>query len=349
MAPTNKAAFYPSDKAPALTIGPSPYPTPSPNEVIIRVSATAINPIDQKVQDLGTTILPFLTYPLVGGFDVAGTVVEAGSAVADFRPGDRVLAFPTEFASRTGGFQHYVAVQADCVARIPKDTPFTDAAVLPTGISTAAVAFRYLGLDLSLEDPVARAPTSEGAEPETVLVTAGAGSVGSNAIQLAVAAGYEVIATSSTRNFAHCASLGAARVFDYASPTLASELKAALRGRRLAGALSCVAESNAVVFEAVAASEGSKRVACTLLFSQDEVPEAITAEMIHAYWIKDTPLAETIFGKFLPQALASGKYKCEPKPLVVGKGLESVQAAFDLSKKGGVSCQKLVVVLEGEA
>ncbi|KAI8943937.1 GroES-like protein [Xylaria longipes] len=347
MPPTNKAAFYPSDKASALVVGPSPYPTPSSNEVIIRVSATAINPIDQKVQVLGTTVLPFLTYPLVGGLDVAGTVVEVGSDVTDkykLRPGDRVLGFPSEFASRAGGFQNYVAVPADCVSKIPDGTSFVDAVVLPSSIATAAIGlYQYLGLDHPSTSP------RDGQEGKTVLVTAGASSVGSNGIQLAVASGYEVFTTSSPHNFAHCTSLGAARVFDYHSPTLVSELKSALEGKQLAGALSCVEGSNAPVFEVVAASEGSKKVACMILFSQEGVPAGITAEMTHAHWIKDSPLAETIFGSFLAQALASGRYKCAPKPLVVGKGLEAVQAAFDVSKTGTVSCQKLVVALEGEA
>ncbi|KAI1733672.1 GroES-like protein [Xylaria scruposa] len=345
MAPTNRAVYYPSDKAPALVVDSAPYPTPSPNEVIVRVSAAAINPIDHKVQDLGTAILPFLKYPLVGGVDMAGTIVEVGSAVTSkhqFREGDRVTGFPSEFASRAGAFQNYVAIPADCLSKIPDGTSFEEAAVLPSCLATAAIAlYHYLGLEhpSASGDPQARG--------KTVLVSAGASSAGSNAIQLAVASGYEVFTTSSPRNFQHCTSLGAARVFDYHSPTLASDVISALRGRQLAGAISCQEGSNGVVFEVVAASEGSKKVACLVIFSQEGVPAGITTEMIHAHWIRDSPLAETIFGKFLPEALASGRYKCEPKPLVVGKGLDSVQAAFDISKTGTVSCQKLVVTLEG--
>ncbi|KAI0445160.1 GroES-like protein [Xylaria telfairii] len=347
MEPTNTAAIYPSDRAPALIIGPSPYPTPSANEVIVRVSAAAINSVDHKVQDLGTMIFPFLTFPLVGGLDIAGTIVQVGTAArSKFSPGDRVLGFPSEFVSRSGGFQNYVAVPADLVSAIPAATSFVDAAVLPANVATAAVAlFHYLGL----EPPSPSSGSPSAAKNQTVLVTAGASSVGSNAIQLAAAAGYEVYTTSSPKHFAHCASLGAAKVFDYHSATLSSEIQAALKGKQLAGALSCVDGSNALVWDVAAASEGSKKVACTLLFSTEGVPEGITTEMIHANWIKDTPLAETIYGSFLPAALADGRYKCEPKPLVVGRGLEAVQAAFEVSKNGAVSCQKLVVVIEGDA
>lgn len=325
-------------------------PTPAANEVIVRVNTAAINPVDHKVQELGTTMFPFLTFPLVGGLDVSGTIVEVGSAASSiFSAGDRVLGFPSEFVSRSGGFQNYVAVPADLVSAIPPGTSFVDAAVLPANVATAAVGLFH---SLGLEPPSSSSSGSASAaakKNQTVLVTAGASSVGSNAIQLAVAAGYEVYTTSSPRNFAHCTALGAARVFDYHSATLSSEIQAALKGKQLAGALSCVEESNALAWEVVAAGEGGKKVACTLLFSTEGVPSGVTAEMIHANWIKDTPLAEAIYGSFLPAALADGRYKCEPKPLVIGKGLEAVQAAFDVSKKGTVSCQKLVVVIEGEA
>ncbi|KAH8159719.1 hypothetical protein CIB48_g8528 [Xylaria polymorpha] len=259
MAPTNTAAIYPSNQAPALVIGPSPYPTPAANEVIVRVNTAAINPVDHKVQELGTTMFPFLTFPLVGGLDVSGTIVEVGSAASSiFSAGDRVLGFPSEFVSRSGGFQNYVAVPADLVSAIPPGTSFVDAAVLPANVATAAVGLFH---SLGLEPPSSSSSGSASAaakKNQTVLVTAGASSVGSNAIQLAVAAGYEVYTTSSPRNFAHCTALGAARVFDYHSATLSSEIQAALKGKQLAGALSCVEESNALAWEVVAAGEGGQ-------------------------------------------------------------------------------------------
>ncbi|RWA06074.1 hypothetical protein EKO27_g9032, partial [Xylaria grammica] len=76
MAPTNKAAYYPADKAPTVEVAASPYPTPEANEVIIRVSAVAINPADWKIQSLGSAVIPGLAYPYAAGFDVSGTIVE---------------------------------------------------------------------------------------------------------------------------------------------------------------------------------------------------------------------------------------------------------------------------------
>lgn len=351
MAPTNKAAFYPSDKASSLVIDESPYPVVGEDEIIVKVAAAAINPVDAKIQQMGTDIFPFLTYPLTGGLDISGTVVQTGPKITNFHPGDRILSFPFEFASRSGGFQHYVAVPALLSSHIPTTTSLLEASVLPSCLSTAAVALHHY---LGLETPTSPARPRNG---QTVLVAGGASAVGSNAIQLAVAAGYEVLATSSRASFAHCEALGASRVFDYRDAHLAQGLKAGLKGKKFAGAVSCVEESNDVVFDVVSASasaserEGSKKkVACTILFAGPErLPAGVEAEMVHAYWIKDTPLAEAIFGTFLPAALASGEYKCEPKPRVVGKGLESVQAALDIIKTNAVSCEKLIVTLDDEA
>jgi NADPH:quinone reductase-like Zn-dependent oxidoreductase len=339
MAPPNKAAFYPSDKAPVLSIASSPYPTAGPDELIVKVAVSAINPVDWKIQQVGTSVFPFLTYPLAGGLDVAGTVVEVGLNITKFHPGDRVLGFPLEFTSRAGGFQHYVVVPAAVAAPIPDSISFAEASVLPSCISTAAVAlYQHLGLS----HPTFPARAKNG---KTVLIPGGASAVGSNAIQLAVASGYEVITTSSPKNFAYCEALGASCVFDYRDANLTRDVKEAFRGKQCAGGFATVEESNDLVFEVVGASEGSKLVACALLLSEEGVPEGIQAKFIHAYWIKDTPLAQVIFEKFLPEALAQGHYKCVPKPAVVGKGLESVQVALDKGKTNSVSAQKLVVLL----
>ncbi|KAI1418959.1 GroES-like protein [Xylaria sp. FL1777] len=344
MAPTNRAAFYPSDKAPALKVDESPYPTVGENEVIVKVAAAAINPVDSTIQKEGTGAFSFLTYPLAGGLDIAGTVAEVGANVTKFRPGDRVLGFPSDFSSRAGGFQNYSVVDAALVSRVPDGISLVEASTLPSGVATAVVALhQYLGL----EQPTAPARPRNG---KTVLISGGASVVGSNAIQLAVASGYEVITTASRKNFAHCTALGASRVFDYHDANLARDLIDAFKGKQCAGGVSSMEESNAVVFEVVAASEGSKSVACTILFSQEGVPAGIKTDMILAFRIKDTPLADVIFDKFLPAALASGQYKCEPRPRVVGQGLETIQTAIDIiAKPNSVSCEKLVVTLGSEA
>lgn len=108
---------------------------------------------------------------------------------------------------------------------------YEDAAVLPLALSTAACGL-FQKDQLGLEYPSATAkPTGK-----TLLVWGGSTSVGSNAIQLAVAAGYDVIATASPRNFDYVKGLGAGQVFDYNSSTVVADIVAALHGRTIAGA-----------------------------------------------------------------------------------------------------------------
>lgn len=109
---------------------------------------------------------------------------------------------------------------------------YEEASVLPLGMSTAACAL-FQTKQLSLQYPSAK-PTSTG---KTLLVWGGSTSVGCNAIQLAVAAGYEVFTTASPKNFDYVKSLGAARAFDYNSKTVIPDITSALQGKLVAGAV----------------------------------------------------------------------------------------------------------------
>jgi NADPH:quinone reductase-like Zn-dependent oxidoreductase len=152
---------------------------------------------------------------------VAGEVVEIGSSITRFKVGDRVVgqacAIDQAFNdSAKGAFQLYTVLVDHMTSPIPPTMPFEQAAVLPLAISTASCG-------LFLKDQLAlQLPTEPRAKPtgKAVLIWGGATSVGCNAIQLAVAAGYEVITTSSPPNFELMKRLGASQVFDYNSKTV---------------------------------------------------------------------------------------------------------------------------------
>ncbi|KAI1263560.1 hypothetical protein F5Y18DRAFT_393313, partial [Xylariaceae sp. FL1019] len=236
-----------------------------------------------------------------------------------------------------GAYQHYVALPAALVTKLSSDISFANAAVIPSCFAMAVVAlYDHLGLS---HPTVPRAPSNS----KTVLITAGASSVGSNAIRIAVASGYEVFTTSSPSNFAHCEALGA-RVLDYHSATVAQEIKDAFKGKECAGGVAVTDTSADLVFDVVS-SLGGKLIASTLPYSEDAVPRGVSARFIHANEIVRNGLAEVLFDGFLTDALTKREFALEPKPEVVGKGLESVQAAFDREKAGGVTCKKLVVLL----
>ena len=340
MAPTNNAAFLSAARATPLTVASVPYPTVGRGEVIVKVAATAVNPIDWSIQALGEDLFPWLQYPLTIGCDVAGTVVEVGEGVTKVKIGDRVLGLNASFQSRSGSFQNYCALPANLICSIPDDLSFVDASVLPLGVSTAASGLfqkDYLALDY----PQAGETKPNG---KTLLVWAGASSVGSNAVQLTAAAGYEVITTASPKNFDYCKKLGAARVFDYNSKTITQELLDAFKGKTCAGAFAIQPASVGIVFEVVAKSAGAKFVA-TAVQVPEKVPEGIEAKMVWGGSLKDNEVAGVIFDTFLSAALANKKYQCAPPASVVGHGLDKVQGAWGKLRQGDVSAQKLVISL----
>jgi NADPH:quinone reductase-like Zn-dependent oxidoreductase len=184
-----------------------------------------MNPCDGILQ---TTALPFVKYPVILGQDVAGTVkaVAPGSTAADkFSVGDRVFGF-----TPNNGFQEYVPLDYTLMAKIPGDIPYRDAVVFGLCITTSS--FSLFGKDfLHLEYPKLGARK----KGKSLLVWGGSSAAGSNAIQMARGAGYDVIATCSQRNFDYVKSLGAVKVFDYNSPTVVQDVAAELDKGECAG------------------------------------------------------------------------------------------------------------------
>lgn len=209
-----------------------------------------------------------------------------------------------------------------------------------------------------------------------VIVWGGATSVGSNAIQLAVAAGYGVVATASPRNFEYVKSLGAAYAFDYKSKEVVSDIVAVLRGKELVGALAIgagsvldcldilphcqgrkfIANCSAnVPFEAI--SKGQRitlsvilKLLLTRLRASAETRRrsrrhGITAKFFDASSVIDNEIGPAIYRDYLGQALAAGRFRPAPPPTVVGHGLEVIQAALDIQRRG-VSAAKVVVALD---
>ena len=367
--PTNIAAWL-GAKQIQLEVKPAPYTPPRENEIVVKNHAVAINPIDWLTQVIGYFIFPWIKYPFVLGSDLAGEVVEVGKGVTRFKVGDRVLghalgADKKRNSSAEGAFQEYTVVLAHMAAPIPDAMPYENAAVLPLGLSTAACGL-FQKDQLALQYPsVAPKPTGK-----TLLVWGGSTSVGSNAIQLAAAAGYEVITTASPRNFAYVKKLGASQVFDYNSKTVAKDLIAAFRGKTLAGALAIGKGSAEACVDIVHACNGNKFISMTSAsVSFEDYPKRrqlpllilklvssnvslqvkartrnIRNKFIFGSTLMDNEVSRVIYENFLPGALAEGRYAAAPEPCVVGKGLDSVQAGFDVQRKG-ISAKKVVVSL----
>lgn len=306
---------------------------------MIRNRAIGINHIDWKIQD--HEFAPF-RYPGVLGHESAGDVVEVGSNVSRFQVGDRVLAEGTCMATQKdsdGSFQLYTVVPEHVASPIPDTLSYENASVLPLGVSTSIMGL-YAPETLELDYP-SLDPKPQG---QAILVWGGSSSVGSNVIQLAANAGYEVIATASKHNFDHVRKLGATAVFDYHEPTIIEDLVAALNGKTLKGAFDAVGlpETTVPLAKALLQTEGAKKLV-SVLGPPADLPEGIAFKM--AWAIVGSPeLGLAIYQKFLPEALAKGVYVPFPEPEVVGKGLEEIQNGMDVLSKG-VSAKKIVVSL----
>ena len=156
-----------------------PTPEPGPNEVLVKVYATSINPVDYKIRQAGSWagVKP----PAVIGYDVSGVVEATGGAVVDFREGDEVYYTPEIFGGGHGSYAEFHVVHESIVTRKPSNLTHEEAAGIPLAGGTAWDAIINRGL---LE------------VGETVLIH-GAGGVGSLAVQIARAAGARVLVTCS--------------------------------------------------------------------------------------------------------------------------------------------------------
>jgi NADPH:quinone reductase-like Zn-dependent oxidoreductase len=346
--PANQAAWLTADKAYPLEVKEAPYPVPEPNEIVIQARAVAINPVDWAIQAMGLERLPFLTFPRIWGMDLAGTVMEVGSAVIRFKPGDRVLSYPDAMKkTAAGAFQLFVVAQDNLTSPFPANVSFETASVLPACLSVATCGMFQKDF-LALDYPTVPRATVKG---KTLVVWGGSTSCGCNAIQLGVAAGYEIVTTCSPHNFGLVKNLGASYAFDYNSPTVVEDILAVLKEKVCAGAVAIgniatpgngTAAAEACL-DIVSKSEGTKFVALAMQY-EGKVPDGVGAKFIMGNTLKDNELGAKIFEDFLPKALEEGSYVYAPEPLVVGKGLDKIQEAFEVLKKG-VSAKKFVVSL----
>lgn len=222
---------------------------------------------------------------------------------------------------------------------IPDTLDHDQAVVIPLGLSTAAAGlFQKDYLELRL--PKAK-PTRE-----TILIWGGSSSVGSNAIQLAAAAGYRVVTTASPRNFQYVWNLGASHVFDYHNPAVIEDLVAALRKETVVGAYDAINAGGAIesCVEVINKCRGKRIVVTVGGPPKGKTPFDMQVKSISSGTIATNGVGKAMYEDFLPGALASGKYIAAPASEIIGKGLEHVQAGLD-AQKAGVSARKIVVTL----
>lgn len=392
MPPENQAAYL-DKNAKLLEVRRAPYTSPGSDELVVRNEAIAINPVDVGVQVAGTFMFPYLNYPSISGSDVSGVVVEVGSggkAHKLFQAGDRVVGHAVGTDQRSnkpseGAFQRYTVLRSQLTSKIPNDLPCEKACVLPLALSTAACGL-FLENHLALRRPKLEPGTGEAATAtayataqettaapaaDVVIVWGASTTVGSNAVQLARAAGYEVLATASPKNFDYVKSLGASRVFDYKEPDTVQRMIDALQSRNCVGALAIGIGSLDACINVVAAVSGRKfvsqasidvdvndmstgifgvvRTILQILWANISMTfkariKRVSTKFIWGSDVVANELGPLIYNDFLPGALTSGQFQAKPDPAIVGNGLERLQEGLEVCKKGQ-SATKAVITL----
>ena len=181
-----------------LSIDEIPVPVPAKDEVLIRVHATSVNPVDWKIRE-GQRKEKFPSIlPLTIGWDVSGVIEALGEKVGNFRIGDEVYGRPDP--TKNGAYAEYIVVKANLVSIKPISIGHTEAAAVPLAGLTAWQGIFDHGL------------LKEG---QKVLIHAAAGGVGSYAVQFAKNIGVHVIGTASDQNIDFLKRLGADEVIDY--------------------------------------------------------------------------------------------------------------------------------------
>lgn len=184
-----------------------PDPTAGPRDVLVRVCAASINPLDKLVRDGEFKLLLPYKRPFVLGHDLTGVVTQVGADVRGFKVGDEVFARPRDL--RIGAFAEYIAIDHEDVAHKPTSLTMVEAAAVPL---VALAAWQAL-VDVAQIKP-----------GQKVLIHAGAGGLGSTAIQLAKHLGLYVATTANGKDEKKVRDLGAHEVIDYTKADFARVL-----------------------------------------------------------------------------------------------------------------------------
>lgn len=254
-----------------------------------------------------------------------------------------------------GAFQQYVLVDAGCCARIPDRVGFAEASVVPMAVATAGVAvFRHL-----VGGWGSQKKREEGKGRGGFLVWGGASSVGSGAVQIARAEGFDVFAVAGRRHHDYLkTTLGASFVFDHHDEGIVDDIVAKAQGTgvEITRAFDAISENGtpglcAEVlgrFGGGGGGGGGGRLCVTLPVGADvEMPAGVevsrtSAGTVATEWREG---GTWLFNEWLEDALVSGSYRPSPGIQIVEGGLAGVQRALDIHKEG-VSGVKLVVPLE---
>ena len=266
-----------------LEIQNLPVPIPGENELVIKIYAFGINPVDFKIRDHGLG----LKFPMVLGLDVSGIISSIGANTSKFKVGDSVIA-KLPF-NKQGGYAEYVSVSADAAVLKPAAISFEQGAAIPLASLTAWQALFDHGL---LE------------AGQTVLIHGATGGVGLFAVQFALLKGAEVIVTASEKNFERLKSLGVKRIIDYKKEKFYNELYGLDLVFDAVGNEETVKHSSDVLKDggrvvSIAAEASSKRIASGAVKAIHFMTSDILSQLKHAVDLVDQQKVKVFIEKIL--------------------------------------------------
>lgn len=321
-------------------------PQPGPKQMLIKVKAIAMNPVDFFQRDVSGLIKSF---PTVLGSDIAGIVVSIGpdAPLGTPLPGSRVAAYASGYFHESeadfGSFQQFALVGIEKVALLPDFIGFAEGSILPMSVSVAMSAWYGFGIP--------RDTKHLPGDKQGMLVWGASTSVGTGAVQTAKSMGFYVYATASPHNHAYLQKIGADQVFDYKSDNIVSEIVDSVKNNNILLHHCFLGQGNLdIVSDILSQTRGDSiaKIGSAPLVSPDaEKVHGVEVNFLHPPMDgkESYDYFHWVFNKWLTEKLAKKEYIPSPHWKVVGKGLEVIDEALDELRKG-VSGTKLVVELD---
>ncbi|KAF7370271.1 PKS-ER domain-containing protein [Mycena sanguinolenta] len=331
-------------------------PKPGPGQVLLKVAYASMIAFDTYITDIGYGVAD--KYPVTLGFNAAGTVVQAGEGSA-LKVGDRIIAFSVHIFAREelqGTMQEFVVLPDHLCAKI-REPPSQTTLSQPSTSSLTSF--------LSPFHQASPHPIPHRTRTPPILIYGAGSTTGQYTLQLLHAAGYtNIVATASPRHHAFLRSLGATRVLDYASPTLASDIAQAVGGDgKIALAVDAISADGTIAKIAQVLRPGGAvafllpiKVGDTVAVGDAGMRSAIPDEQnpfsndtkiayVRTFTYRQNEyLKNNLMPKILPQLLFSGIIQPNKVRLLAeGTLKERVAAGLDLLRNNKVSGEKVIV------
>ncbi|KAK7049878.1 hypothetical protein VNI00_005308 [Paramarasmius palmivorus] len=344
-------------------------PTPTSlkdDDVLFKVEYASMIAFDTYTNDLAYFVNE---YPVVFGFNGAGTVVKVGKAVSDLKEGDRITAFTFQ-GNSAKSMQEYSLVSRATASKIPASLPLASAATIPDNFITAfntLFSHIYLNLPVPQSFPATEAPPLASAP---ILIYGAGSTTGQYAIQLLKSAGYQnIIATASSRHHAFLQELGAKFVFDYSSPSVVDDI-AKVSGGKVQYVVDCITAEGTLSLigkvvspqgtvaillpikkgNKVRGGEGEEEMAMALPEDNEFLPKGTKVVGVRTFlYLENEFLRDNLMPKILPQLLEANIIQPNKVRLLdesAGSFKERVGAGLELLRNNKVSGEKVVVKVQ---